>query len=118
MVKVAWSPSVLYEPKQFLMAKRKNSLVGCLVLILLVIGAGAQLFKYNPVAGVAGVIALVFLGGLLLYAMRRKRCEVCGNFLERKKYFWNIEGKKTRVCSHCNQTFMRRQSRVATRSIR
>jgi ribosome-binding protein aMBF1 (putative translation factor) len=60
----------------------------------------------------------VFLGGILLYAMRRKRCEVCGNFLERKKYFWNIEGEKKRVCSHCNRTFMRRQSRAATRNMK
>jgi hypothetical protein len=38
--------------------------------------------------------------------------------LERKKYFWTIDGEKKRVCSHCNQTFMRRQSRAATRNIR
>lgn len=85
---------------------------------MVAVGGGIQLFKYNPIAGGAGVIGIVFFAGLLLYAMRRKRCEVCGNFLERKKYFWNIEGKKKRVCSHCNQTFMRRQSRAATRNIR
>jgi len=99
------------------MAKKNNPIIGCLFLSLLALGAGIQLYKYDPVAGVAGVIVIVFLGGLLLYAMRRKRCEVCGNFLERKKYFWNIEGKKKRVCSHCNQTFMRRQSRAATRNV-
>lgn len=88
------------------------------MLIALTIGAGVQLFKYDPVIGVAGVIGLAVLGALLLYGMRRKRCEVCGNFLERKKYFWNIDGEKKRVCSHCNQTFMRRQSRAATRNIR
>jgi hypothetical protein len=98
------------------MAKNNNPIIGCLFLIVLAIGAGVQLLKYHPVAGVAGVIAIVFLGGLLLYAMRRKRCAVCSNFLERKKYFWNIDGKKKRVCSHCNQTFMRRQSRAATRT--
>jgi hypothetical protein len=76
------------------MAKKKYPITGCLFLILLAIGAGVQLFKYNPVAGVAGVIAIIFFGGLLLYAMRRKRCEVCGNFLERKKYFWTIEAKR------------------------
>jgi len=100
------------------MAKRNNPIAGCLLLIALTIGAGIQLFKYDPVIGVAGVIGLVFLGGLLLYAMRRKRCGVCGNYLERKKYFWTIEGEKKRICSHCNQTFMRRQSRAATRNIR
>jgi hypothetical protein len=100
------------------MAKKNNPIIGCLFLIALAIGAGIQLFKYNPVVGVAGVAGILFLGGLLLYVMRRRRCEVCGNFLERKKYFWNIEGKKKRVCSHCNQTFMRRQSRAATRNIR
>jgi hypothetical protein len=99
------------------MAKRNNPIVGCLFLVLLTIGAGIQLFKYDPVIGVAGVIGLVFLGGLLLYAMRRKRCGVCGNYLERTKYFWTIEGEKKRVCSHCNQTFMRRQSRAATRNM-
>jgi hypothetical protein len=100
------------------MAKRKNPIAGCLFLVLLTAGAGIQLFKYDPVIGVAGVVGLLLLGGLLLYAMRRKRCGVCGNYLERKKYFWTIEGEKTRVCSHCNQTFMRRQSRAATRNIR
>ena len=100
------------------MARKKNPIAGCLLLILLAIGAGIQLFKYNPVAGMAGVIGIVLLGGLLVYAMRRKRCGVCGNFLERKKYFWNIEGRKIRVCSHCNQTFMRRQSRSATQNIK
>ena len=100
------------------MARKKNPIAGCLLLILLATGAGIQLFKYDPIAGIAGVVGVVFLGGLLLYVMRRKRCEVCGNYLERKKYFWNIEGKKKRVCSHCNQTFMRRQSRAATRHIR
>jgi hypothetical protein len=100
------------------MAKKNNPILGCLLLIMLAIGAGIQLFKYHAVAGAAGVIGIVFLGGVLLYAMRRKRCEVCGNFLERKKYFWDIDGKKKRVCSHCNQTFMRRQSRAATRNIR
>ena len=100
------------------MAKKNNPIIGCLVLIVLAIGGGVQLFKYDPVAGAAGVIGIVLLGGLLLYATRRKRCAVCGNFLERKKYFWNIEGEKKRVCSHCNQTFMRRQSRAATRNVR
>jgi hypothetical protein len=99
------------------MAKKNNPVIGCLFLILLTIGASVQLFKYDPVAGVAGVIGIVFLGLLLLYAMRRKRCAVCSNLLERKKYFWTIEGKKKRVCSHCNQTFMRRQSRAATRNM-
>jgi len=99
------------------MAKKNHPIAGCLVLIVLAIGAGIQLFKYNPVVGVAGAIGVVFLGALLLYAMRPKRCGICGNFLERKKYFWNIDGKKKRVCSHCNQTFMRRQSREATRNI-
>jgi hypothetical protein len=94
------------------MAKKNNPIAGCLLLIALVIGGGIQLFKYKPVAGVAGVIGIVCLGGLLLYAMRRKRCAVCGNFLERKKFFWTIEGKRERVCSYCNQTFMRRQSRA------
>jgi hypothetical protein len=101
-----------------LMAKKKNPILGCLLLIMLAIGAGIQLFKYNPAAGIAGVLGIVFVGGVLLYAMRRKRCEVCGNFLERKKFFWDIDGEKKRVCSHCNQTFMRRQSRAATRNIR
>jgi hypothetical protein len=99
------------------MARKKNPIIGCLFLIVLAIGAGIQLFKYNPVAGVAGVLGVVFVGGLVLCATRRKRCEVCGNVLERKKYFWTIEGKKKRVCSHCNQTFMRRQSRAATRNM-
>ena len=100
------------------MARKNNPIIGCLLLILLAVGAGIQLFKYNPVAGIAGVVGIVFLGGLVLYATRRKRCEMCGNFLERKKFFWNIDGEKKRVCSHCNQTFMRRQSRAATRNIR
>lgn len=99
------------------MAKKNNPIIGCLLLTVLAIGGGVQLFKYDPVAGTAGVIGIVFLGGLLLYAMRRKRCAVCGNFLERKEYFWNIDGEKKRVCSHCNQTFMRRQSRDATRNM-
>ena len=55
------------------MAKKTNPIIGCLLLILVAVGAGIQLFKYNPVAGIAGVIGIVFLGGLLLYAMRRKR---------------------------------------------
>jgi hypothetical protein len=38
------------------MAKKNNPIIGCLFLILLAIGAGVQLFKYDPVAGVAGVI--------------------------------------------------------------
>jgi hypothetical protein len=48
------------------MAKKKNPVVGCLLLIFLAIGASIQLFKYNPVAGIAGAIGIVLLGGASL----------------------------------------------------
>ncbi len=38
------------------MARKNNPIIGCLLLSLLIIGAGTQLFKYHPAAGVAGVI--------------------------------------------------------------
>jgi hypothetical protein len=97
------------------MAKKNRPIIGGLFLIIFAISAGIQLFKYNPLLGVASAVGIFLLGGLILYVMRRKRCVVCSNFLESKKYLWEIDGKKQRVCSHCNQTFMKRQSRAATR---
>ena len=101
------------------MAKKKgNPAVGCLFIVLLAVGGTMSAFQRNPVLGVAIGLGIVGFGFLLLMLFRKKRCEACNNQIEKKSYIWEIDGKKRRVCVHCNQTFSRRNSSRATKGIR
>ncbi len=95
------------------MAKKNSPILGCLFLIILALGGSVQLIQSNPLVGVLVVIGVLLLGGLVLYALRKKRCEICGNIIERKSHDWAIEGVKKRVCVHCNQSLARKKSRAA-----
>lgn len=41
------------------------------------------------------------------------RCTVCGNPIKRKYYTWTLDGKKHRLCPHCNSSMERKRSRDA-----
>ena len=95
------------------MARKKNSLSGCLIVLLVAGGAMASLWQKSPALATAAGVAVLAALGIVLYALRPRRCDVCGNVLQRKSYEWTLEGEKKRVCPHCNQTLARRQSKAA-----
>jgi hypothetical protein len=59
--------------------------------------------------------AIVAVVAVVGFFNRPTRCQVCSNPLGRSVNVWTIDGKKQRLCSHCNQTMQRRQSSEAMR---
>lgn len=101
------------------MAKKKNNAtLGCLIVCVLVIAVGAQLVRQNPLIGVPALVAVLLIIGLIFYAMRPKRCDICGNRIQRKSHVWTIEGTNKTVCVPCNQTLARRRSSAALRQLK
>ncbi len=98
--------------------KKGNAALGCLVLVLIGAGFSIQLIKQNPLASIPLVALLLVLGLVAIFALRPKRCEVCGNVIERKSHVWTIEGSKKTVCAHSNQSLARKQSAAATRRLK
>lgn len=99
------------------MAKKKNSPLGCLIL-LFPIGLVVSLWKQNPALAVLGALGLLGLLALVGYLLRPRRCDLCGNVLKRASYGWTLGGEKKRVCPHCNQSLERRQSKAAMRRLK
>lgn len=99
------------------MAKKKNSPLGCLILLVLPIGMVISLWKQNPALAVLGALGLLGLLALVGYLLRPRRCDLCGNVLKRASYRWTLEGEKKTVCPHCNQSLERRQSKAAMRRL-
>lgn len=97
------------------MVKKNNSALGCLILLVIAVGVVISAGKNNPLAGIAVGAGLVVLGVIVLYALKPRRCDICGNILQRKSYSWNIQGEKKRVCPHCNQSLSRKRSKDAMR---
>jgi hypothetical protein len=88
--------------------KKQNKAVGCLFLIVVFIAAGAAAVNAHPFTAIpAGIVAVV----LIIKMLMPKRCEICNNLIKRNSYNWEIGGKKTLVCVHCNQSFERKQSK-------
>lgn len=102
-----------------IMAKKKNtSALGLIVVLLICAGVVMSLFERSPLLGVIAVLAGLGLLALLGLALRSKRCDICGNALQRKSYEWALEGAKKRVCPHCNQALARKQSKAAMKQFR
>lgn len=57
------------------------------------------------------IVALIGVGAWGFWKSRS--CQICGNSIKRSSYTWTIDGKKKRVCPHCNQQLERQQSRNA-----
>jgi hypothetical protein len=103
----------------FIMAKKKgNTALGCLLLILIGVALTAQQIRRNPILAIPIVTAIFLVGMLVAFLFRSRRCELCGNVIERKSHVWTIEGKKKTVCPHCNQSLLRKQSAAATRNFK
>ncbi|OLE55526.1 MAG: hypothetical protein AUG51_02745 [Acidobacteria bacterium 13_1_20CM_3_53_8] len=64
--------------------------------------------------GIIAVGTLVLIG----YALRPRRCDICGNVLQRTSYTWTIQNEKKRVCPHCNQSLARKKSKAAMSQFR
>ncbi len=88
------------------MSRMRHSGLGCVTL--LVIGGVVYVWSQSVVGGVVTTVVAV---SLLVYLNLPRRCNICGNVLKRSTYVWRIDGKKTRVCPHCNSSLERRQSR-------
>lgn len=100
------------------MAKKKNSPLGCLLLVLLPVGMVISLWKQNSALAVVAALGLLGLLVLVVYMLKPQRCDLCGNVLKRASYKWTLEGEKKTVCPHCNQSLERRQSKAAMRRIK
>lgn len=42
-----------------------------------------------------------------------KKCDVCKSAINRKHHKWKIDGRKHKVCPHCNALMRRKASREA-----
>ncbi len=81
---------------------------GCLFLVLIVVPIMMVLWPLGWGWSVLAFLILMTLYGLTLPGTK---CEVCGNPLRNSRATWKIEGKKHRVCRHCNERLERKQSR-------
>lgn len=100
------------------MAKKGNSALGCLFLILIAAGIIMYLWQRSPVLAIVSGLGIAATLVLLGYLLRPRRCDICGNVLQRASYKWELEGAKKRVGPHCNRTLERRQSQRAMRGVR
>jgi hypothetical protein len=91
---------------------RNNRHFSCLGIII-VGGISIWLLMHYPYA-VLAVLVLCFIGVLL----KPTRCQICNNLLGRNKYEWELEGKRKRVCAHCNQNLQRKNSRDAMKNVK
>ena len=100
------------------MAKKGNSALGCLFLVVVAAGIIMSLWQRSPVLAITVALGLTATLFLLGYLFRPRRCDICGNRLQRASYTWELEGAKKRVCPHCNRSFERKQSQRAMRGFR
>jgi hypothetical protein len=90
--------------------KNQNKALGCLMLLVLLIGGGIAAVKTYPVIAIpVGLLSIILIANLL----KPKRCEVCNNQIKRNSYKWEIDGQSTLVCVPCNQSLSRKQSKRA-----
>jgi|GEM_PF-3751303 len=98
------------------MSKKKNRQnLGCLFLILISLALCVQLIRNNPLVGILVLFLVLLLAVVVALLFRSRRCELCGNVIERKSHLWTIEGAKKTVCPYCNQSLARKRSSAATR---
>jgi hypothetical protein len=98
--------------------KKSNTALGCLLLVLIALALTVQQIRNNPLMAVPIVGGIVLLGVVIALLLRPKRCEICGNVIERKSHVWRIDGQKKLLCPHCNQSLARKQSAAATRNLK
>ena len=90
-----------------IMARRKKSSLEGIIVGVFVLLVGILAFPWLLIPAIIGSIIWA------IYASRP--CAICGNSIKRTAYTWQIDGKKQRVCPHCNQRLEREQSRRAFR---
>ncbi len=102
------------------MAKRGKQQLGCSgiigLCILLVVGGIVTLWQKNRLAAIAAGIPAILLLIAVGYLLRPKRCDICGNIIQRASYKWTVQGEKKRLCPHCNQALARKKSSAAIKS--
>jgi hypothetical protein len=69
-------------------------------------------------AGACVIVSILLVLGAVGAAMNSLRCTICGNQLKRKYYTWKLDGKRHRLCPHCNSSVERHQSTAAMRQFR
>jgi hypothetical protein len=100
------------------MAKKRNPIIGCLVILLIAAGITISVWQKNKIQGIAFGAGFLVMMLLLARLLRPRRCEICGNVLQRASYKWKFGKDKKRVCPHCNQSLQRKQSKAAMRQFR
>ena|SRR4028119_1062903 len=98
------------------MAKRKKSKAGIFILLLLALPV--FLWQQSPLLAALLGAAVLAIAALAIYGLRPRRCDVCGNALQRKSYEWTIQDVKKKVCPHCNRSLSAKQSKAAMRQFR
>ncbi len=59
------------------------------------------------------ILLFFWIVKIIWKAWQTRPCEMCGNQIRKIAYNWVIDGKRKRVCPHCNQRLEREQSRRA-----
>jgi hypothetical protein len=87
--------------------KLRDSIFGWVILLCIagVIGA----WQVNTAFGIAALVGLLLVAGLL---GSPSRCKICSNVLKRGAYVWKIENKRVRVCPKCNNSLERKVSKA------
>ncbi len=106
------------EPRHSItiMPKKKKSNAGIFLILLLALPV--LLWQQSPLLAALLGFGILVVAALVIYGMRPRRCEVCGNALQRKSYEWTIQNEKKLVCPHCNRTLAAKQSKQAMKQFR
>jgi hypothetical protein len=66
----------------------------------------------------SGLLVLGGIGKVLGRLLPSNRCDLCQNLLRKVRYKWKLHGKEVTVCTHCNSTLEREQSKSANRKLK
>lgn len=100
----------LQQPEKRTATPRDWLILGACVLGLVAMVSAFRLVIAHPYISVGA-----FLFVCMVIGSMPKKCYVCNNPLSKHVFNWDLDGRKRRVCSHCNQSLQRKNSHDAMR---
>ena len=90
---------------------QNHKALATLIVFVIIIGFLWWSFKNHPYI----TVGLIIFAGMVAGNWPQK-CYVCQNPLSKHVYKWPLDGQNRRVCSHCNQSLQKQNSREAMKN--
>ena len=104
------SPVEMQQPEKKVLTPKE-----WFILAAFLLGLVALVFAFRFVIAHPYISLGVFLFVCMVVGSMPQKCYVCKNPLSKHVFNWDLDGRKRRVCSHCNQSLQRKNSRDAMR---